>query len=39
MKDGVEKSYIIRKNMTKEEQESVALAIFLEVSREFEEHQ
>lgn len=38
-KDGVEKKYIVRKNMTKEEQESVALAIFLEVSREFEDHQ
>jgi hypothetical protein len=38
-KDGVEKEYIVRKNMTQEEKESVALAIFLEVSREFEEHQ
>lgn len=39
LKTGVEKEYIVKKNMTKEEKESVSLAIFLEVSRQFEEHQ
>ncbi|CAN7611172.1 hypothetical protein LJR129_004618 [Acidovorax sp. LjRoot129] len=36
---GIRREYIVRHNLTVKERKSVALAIFMEVSLEFEEHQ
>lgn len=37
--DKISKTYVVKKNISQEEKESVALTIFLEISRKFEEHQ